>query len=297
MYPDKQACLLDFNNLIELAGYNPSQTLVVRHVPREKKLKRALPWIVAERPDLWLAWQCIQWESLEKAMQRGKYIASFVGLESASATLAGFYEIGKSQTLDYNGYQNFPGNSELERLGMSGREPDMNDCLAFELEALPFHDNWIGKLTLEWPPPFQQWWRWGGRKAFPVSYIAQESMFIEAVPDWRDIVLSHAELATLPITWSSALAQWRGIYFIHDRTKQAGYVGAAYGSENILGRWRDYAATGHGGNRGLRASDPDDLSFSILERTSPDTPADEVIALEASWKARLHTRLTGLNAN
>ena len=47
----------------------------------------------------------------------------------------------------------------------------------------------------------------------------------------------------------------------------------------------------------MRASDPDDQSFSILERTSPDMPAEEVVALEASWKERLHTRVTGLNAN
>lgn len=297
MYSDPQTLRLDFNALLDLAGYDPSRTLVVRHVPVEKKLKRALPWIVAERPDLWLAYQRIQWESLENAMQRGTYIASFVGLEAASATLAGFYEIGDTQSLDYESYQSFPGNAELEKLGMSRREPDMEDCLAFALNPLPFHDEWTGKLTLDWPPPFQQWWRWGGRKALPVSFIARDSRFVEALPDWRDIVLEHAELATLPATWSAALSQWRGVYFIHDRERQAGYVGAAYGSDNILGRWQEYAQSGHGGNRNLRASDPAGLTFSILERTSPDMPADEVIALEASWKARLHTRSAGLNAN
>lgn len=50
-------------------------------------------------------------------------------------------------------------------------------------------------------------------------------------------------------------------------------------------------------NRQLRAANFDDLRFSILQRTSPDLEASEVIALEASWKARLHTREFGLNLN
>ena len=81
------------------------------------------------------------------------------------------------------------------------------------------------------------------------------------------------------------------------RPRRAGYVGSAYGAENILGRWRSYAKTGHGGNRSLRASAPADLRFSILQRTSPDLEASDVIALEASWKDRLHTRQFGLNLN
>jgi len=34
-----------------------------------------------------------------------------------------------------------------------------------------------------------------------------------------------------------------------------------------------------------------------LQRTSPDLEAADVVALEASWKARLHTRECGLNRN
>jgi len=42
---------------------------------------------------------------------------------------------------------------------------------------------------------------------------------------------------------------------------------------------------------------PADLRFSILQRTSPDMETAEVVELEASWKARLHTREFGLNRN
>jgi hypothetical protein len=289
--------VLDFNSLLSQVGLDLAKTVAVRHFPVEDQLKRVLPWLVTERPELWLAYQQIQWTSLEKAMVKADWVASFIGQEPGHATFAGVYRIGGHRVLDHAGYRAFPGNAELEQLGMGGRSADMADCLAFELEPLDHWNEWIGHLTVRWPLPHQNWWRWAGRTAFPVTTIERESRFVRAMPDWRGLVLTWAELGTLPASWAAALSQWRGIYFIHDRKRQAGYVGSAYGSDNLLGRWRDYARTGHGGNRLLRLSSPQDLSFSILQRTSPDLEPAEVIALETSWKARLHTREAGLNAN
>ena len=130
-----------------------------------------------------------------------------------------------------------------------------------------------------------------------MASIDADSRFVRGMPDWQDIVLSWHELKSLPASWSASLAQWRGIYLIYDTARRSGYVGSAYGAENILGRWRNYARSGHGGNRELRSSQPADLRFSILQRTSPDLEPADVIALEASWKERLHTREFGLNRN
>ena len=74
-------------------------------------------------------------------------------------------------------------------------------------------------------------------------------------------------------------------------------MGAAYGKDNILGRWLGYAKTGHGGNKLLRPRQPDGFRFSILQRVSPDMEPNEVMRLESSWKTRLHTREFGLNDN
>ncbi len=289
--------MLDFRTLLELANIEPAKTLVVRHIPVERSLKRVLPWLVVERPDLFLAYQQIQWVKLENAMTRATYLASFVSQERASATFAGVWRIENSQELDYEGYCNFPGNAELERLGMSGRTPDMPDCLAFDLESLGHYAEWVGRLTIKWPMPYQQWYRWAANGQFSIASIDPESRFVRGMPDWQDLVLTWSELETLPSSWGTVLGQWRGIYYIHDTARNAGYVGSAYGQDNLLGRWRAYARTGHGGNKELRNSAPSDLRFSILQRTSPDMDATDVIALEASWKARLHTREFGLNRN
>lgn len=289
--------MLDFNALLQLAEVDPGETVIVRHVPVEKSLRRVLPWLVVERPDLWLAYQRIQWRTLEQAMTKAKFIASFIGQEPITATFAGMYRIGEWEVLDLEGYRSFPGNSELEKLGMSSRTPDMPDCLAFELDPLPHYSDWIGKLTVTWPKPYQQWWRWGGRGEFPVATIEAESRFVRGMPDWKDLVLGWHELQCLPGSWKAALAQWRGVYLIYDTRRRAGYVGSASGAENLLGRWSDYARSGHGGNRELRKSEPADLVFSILQLTSPDLEVADVVALENSWKARLHTCGFGLNAN
>lgn len=111
------------------------------------------------------------------------------------------------------------------------------------------------------------------------------------------LIKAKVDARGLPAPWKAALSQWRGIYFVYDTGRRAGYVGSAYGAENILGRWQEYSRTGHAGNKGLKDSEPGNLRFSILQRTSPDLVAEEVIALESSWKQRLHTREFGLNRN
>ena len=289
--------MLDFNTLLKLADFDPQQVLIVRHTPIEKSLKRVLPWLVIERPELFRAYQQIQWSTLEKAMTRGKFLASFIAQDSRSATFAGIYRIGPWQTLDYQGYCNFPGNRELEALGMSGREADMGDCLAFELERMDNYADWIGRLVITWPKPYQNWWRWAVRGSFPVASIEAESRFVPGMPGWQELILNWSELQSLPASWRGPLGQWRGIYLIYDTARQAGYVGSAYGQDNILGRWLEYSRTGHGGNVGLRQSEATNLRFSILQRTSPDMEPADIIELEATWKARLHTRQFGLNRN
>ena len=118
------------------------------------------------------------------------------------------------------------------------------------------------------------------------------------MPDWRDLVLTWAELQAIPASWRHALGQWRGVYFIHDASDGRGYVGSAYGSENLLGRWLNYAATGHGDTKDLLKRTPGNFRFSILERVSPDLEPEDVIRLESRWKHRLHTRgRFGLNRN
>ncbi len=289
--------MLFLNTMLTSEGIDPRDVLVMRHRPVEAPIRKVLPWIVAERPDLFVTYQQIQWPAGEKAMGRAKYLASFVGLHPGKATYAGFYAIGAASPLSYEAYHGMPGNKELIALGMLGRQPDQPDQLCFDLQLRDVYADWIGRLIVRWPPPERSWFRWADRNQMPIDAIVEESVFVRGMPAWEDIVLTWAELQLLPASWKAALSEWRGVYFIFDVARRSGYVGAAYGADNLLGRWTNYARTGHGGNKLLRQSKREDLRFSILERTSPDMKSVDVIVIEGSWKARLHTRGFGLNEN
>ena len=168
----------------------------------------------------------------------------------------------------------------------------------FTLELTPFRSEWKGKLIIDWPGGEKSWWRRAEKNSFSVQAILEQSIFDGAMPRWNEICLNWEELNVLPSRWRTSLREWRGIYYIHDKSDNKAYVGSASGAENILGRWQNYAGSGHGANKLLKQRDPRNFRFSILERVSPDMNQAEIVALENSWKIRLWTRQPyGLNEN
>jgi hypothetical protein len=234
------------------------------------------------------------------AMTGVGYIASFIGQEAGKATFIGLYSIGESKPLYYDKYWKVPANVELKSFGMKGFTGEKrSSVLWFDLELmLDFYASWKGKLIISWPPPELSWWRRADRNEFPIHAILEDNVLDAAMPRWDEIKLTWDDLRILPKNLESALSHWRGIYDIFDTSDGKGYIGSAYGKDNILGRWQNYATRGHGGNRLLRKRDPRNFQFTILERVSPDMKDSDMIRLESSWKERLHTRKPyGLNDN
>lgn len=287
--------MLTLNTLLSDAGLPFDDVIVARHTPKEPPLRRVIKSIVVQRPDLFQVYQSVQGEKLESAMMRAAYMASFLDNGPGSAIFAGLYWIGQSRRITQAEFNAIPENQELLALGMDNKWS--RDPLAFEMRLDDELSEWIGKLCIGWSVNPRPWWQWAKPERFPITALHAENMLSPAMPPWEEIVLSWGELQLLPPSWRAKLSEWRGIYLIFDVAREKGYVGAAYGSENILGRWRNYAASGHGGNVQLRLSKPADLRFSILQRTSPDMLPDDVISLESLWKSRLHTRSHGLNSN
>jgi hypothetical protein len=290
---------MDLNDLLRAKTIEPEQVLVFRHSPREPQLKKVLPWLAVEKQELFNAYQQSQGATLEKVMADGKarYVASFIGLAPGTASFVGLYSIAGSSRLSYEQYWTVPANVELKRLGMAGLEDSRPNCLWFNLLLMDVYSSWRGKLIVVWPPPERSWWRSAYRNEMAVHAILEESQFDGAMPKWNEIELGWEELRAMPERWRAKLREWRGVYYIFDCTDRKGYVGSAYGEENLLGRWLEYAASGHGDNALLKERDPRNFRFSILQRVSPDMDAADVIHLEGTWKERLHARTHGLCAN
>jgi hypothetical protein len=294
---------MNLNDLLLGKGINPQQVLVLRHRPNEPELNKVLPWLAAEKPDIFNAYQQTQGERVERAMQAMSgtgYVASFIGREPGKALFIGLYSIGESKPLSREEFWQVPAYAELKGFGMRGfaDENSSASVLWFNLTLTDFYAHWKGRLIIGWPTPERQWWRRAHSNEFPVLAVLEDSALVTAMPKWDEIEFTWEQLSILPTSWKSTLSQWRGIYYIFDISDRKGYIGSAYGESNLLGRWLNYAASGHGGNSLLRHRDPRNFRFTILQLVSQDLESDKVIRLEGSWKHRLHTRVPhGLNDN
>lgn len=288
---------LNFNALLIAEGIDPQGVVVLRHRPYEPSLRKVFPWLIAERRELFDAYQRTHGKPVESSVSRATHIASFFGHQAGKALFVGLYRVAGSVRITRDDYWAMPEHRTLIDFGMAGLTK-RDECLLFDLQPLAAMSEWSGRLVCGWPDPERAWRRWAGNNEFPVQSIAEESLLVAPMPRWQEIVLDWKELHALPTSWQAALRQWRGIYYIRDKASGKGYVGSAYGQDNLLGRWLGYAASGHGGNKLLRGLDANGFEFSILQLLAHDAETEEVVAAENTWKLRLHTREPdGLNQN
>lgn len=288
--------MIDLNDLLRKVDIDPAKAMVMRHRPTEPDLRRALRSFAADQPELYNAYQCCHGERVEKALGGAEHLVSLIGHDPDLALFVGIYRVDGWKEMSGREWRAMPTSRQLVACGDRGPREDR--CLRlFNLICAEHLAAWKGKLVVEWPPPERAWWRWSARNKMPIHAIHDESILVGRLPAWNELVLTWADVQTMPRSWQAAISQWRGIYCILDRDSGKSYVGSAYGDENLLARWRAYASTGHGGNVDLKGRDPTKFQFAILERVSPDMPRDEVIRLETTWKDRLGTREFGLNKN
>lgn len=294
---------MNFNDFLRKNAIDPVDVYLLRHSPKETKLKKALPWLAAERHDLFNAYQQTQTPVVEKALAKVRYVASFIGVGADQALFAGLYAVRPEKNLSYDMYWRIPAYKTLKNLydlqGFQPRDKGTDRCIWFDMTRQDLLSDWIGRMVITWPGGTRSWARPAkNNENMHVFCIHQDSQLVQAMPAWNELVLSWADLSNLPQSWKQKLMEWRGVYFIQDQSDGRSYVGSAYGRDNIWGRWENYARSGHGNNTGLKGRNPEHFLFSILERVSPDLSKDDTLSIENKWKERLHTRGPwGLNNN
>lgn len=105
--------------------------------------------------------------------------------------------------------------------------------------------------------------------------------------------------------WKVALSSVYGVYLLTDQSLGKHYIGSAYGSQGIWGRWADYINGCHGNNKELkelyaiqsREYFEKHFKFTILEVLSTSLVPEEVIQRESLWKKKLQTVKFGYNAS
>lgn len=295
---------MTLNDLLNIEGIDPADVIVLRHTLQSPLSTELLGRLVDARPAAFDLYQSIQGGPTAAAITalagRG-YIASFIGQRAGQATFVGIYKVQGVLGIAPKDLAFLQEWAVLADLGftlpmMFGVDPKAS-CM-IELQKTPVLQDWSGKLIVDWPPPAISWRRRAHENTMPIHAITEESNFSPPMPHWRDLLIKWQEISTLPQSWRVALSHWRGIYFIYDSSDGKGYVGSAYGANNLIGRWDYYSQVGHGDVVDLIDRDPRNFTFSILERVAPGADIAEVVSIENSWKKRLHTYAPqGMNLN
>lgn len=242
------------------------------------------PALVFERPDLFDAYQSVHGDQATATLRQRRVFASFIPLPTERMLFVGLFRILKivdRPTLEIYGDPRF---SELEmNYGATDTAPQRiiasrERQAQFASEPMQQLEELRGRLQIATPV---------GR-----TYVRRAENLVATVTAITDQPLTSPP----PPDWRALLRVWRGIYLLTD-VDGARYVGAAYGEENFLRRWRDHIRGEYGITAGLAARDPSGFRFSILELVAPTAGIEDVLPLETSWKDRLHTRTFGLNVN
>lgn len=291
---------LKFSTLLRSEGIEPEDISLVFHKTKLQPFRRMLPWIVKQRPDLFDAYQAVHSTSAERTLMRRPKCASFVPLDDKTMVLAGIYFIEGYQTLPCHQIYADPRYQELENdFGATDTGPTANlkraeTQIRFEMRLMDVFSGLNGRMVVE-TPPGRAYVRRADNLDLEIFEIRSDAQFEPSCPNWRDFVVTGQEVRNLPQSWQTRLREWRGIYLIVDQSDGARYVGSAYGSDNIMGRWRNHVAGDFGVTKELRKRNPAQFRFSILERVSPDATLEDVISLERSWMNRMDTINWGLN--
>ena len=281
--------MFHFQDFLERCGYDPARTRLLRHDSRGGQAWR-------RGPEAFLCFASFQTRLSSPYQGRMTHAAHFLAgptvAGAATALFVGMTEVGNRRPWDGVA---LPLVQDAEVIAQERQSPHQLDL--FDLVWCMAGAAYVERILNDWGSGTRSWSQWANRQPKNILELrldARDAPF----PGYGGFHERLSSLEGLPDSWRACLASARGVYLlVTDDGRQ--YVGSAYGADGFLGRWRSYAANGHGGNRLLKGLDPAlrDYQLSILETASPDMSAEDIIARESAWKVKLGARAHGLNAN
>jgi hypothetical protein len=294
---------VDLRDVFRAHGLDPTDIAVLFHVSNNPKLQKALPMLAEEAPDLFDAFQNHHGPSVEATLKKRALMAAFVNVGGNDYRFAGLFRVVGSQFKTMAELDADPRRRTLQAdydddvFAELGKKSGQTGRLEFSLAPHVQMENLIGRLLARKPVGIRNYRFLAENLECPIIEIARQRQLVPPPPDWKNFVVTATELRTLPSEWATRLAGWRGVYLIVDERYGERYVGSAYGVENLLGRWKAHVKGETGVTVELGKRETSLFRFSILQLLLHDAASSDVLAIEANWKHRLHTRVWGLNKN
>jgi hypothetical protein len=169
-------------------------------------------------------------------------------------------------------------------------------CIFIELIPAQQLSDYRGRVVIDWGPGYRSWVQLAqnhNKTILEMRHTIGDPPF----PGFLEFREKLSRLSGVPLSWRTALSSVNGVYLLVCPETGKQYVGSAYGSGGIWGRWEDYVASGHGGNQRMQDLPGADYQVSVLEVASSSSGPDALAKMEARWKQKLRSRDFGLNAN
>jgi hypothetical protein len=283
-------------DILKLANFDSSiPTKLVRHIDARVPLENLRQNV----------WNGEVWLDLYQGYQKGpvfhrvRQIVSFYGL---AGTRAGFYGVYK--VLGHVPAGEGPEIPPSEKWGVG--------CNFFyKLQRDQQFDGLRDRLIIDWGKGAINWHQHLNEKQDKeVLELLAPGRSLPPFVDYLKFSLRFSQLKDL-FRHEDAHRDWRvplegvaGVYLVLAEKSGEIYVGSAYGTEGIWGRWREYAKKdGHAGNiklQNLVNKDPacvEGFRFSVLQILPKSTSKGEVLEWEKLYKKKLGSRAIGLNCN
>lgn len=161
----------------------------------------------------------------------------------------------------------------LFHIGKVTRDLDRLNGVGYEYEHLTQYDKYCGRLIIKYKNTSQNMIR-NAKSVIndcEVAWILPDTFDNDIFPGYDKVNVSWYELSRViqKDNWITALQNQKGVYLQTDKSNGKHYVGAAYGKDMILDRWKAYVNTGHGGNVELKKLSFDHIKenfmYSILD--------------------------------
>lgn len=281
--------MLRFDHLLTEAGLDLHSVRLLRHQDTRRGRNGTPYTLWRDAPSEFERYQCTQRKDFRGHFS-GTHWASFVGTPDGGTLFVGLYEVALGGDVPDDWIDPLlglpPGGDHVSTTAY-----DFYSCV-----QSPLLSDLVGRVWIDWGKGERSWRQRADARNKPIIEISRR--FREpGYPGHSRFFASLSELDKLPATWLAILGEERGVYLLTcPRTKEQ-YVGKADGSAGFLGRWREYAVTGHGGNIALKSRDPSDYRVSILEVAGSSASHAEIQQMEILWKEKLQSREMGLNRN
>ena len=237
--------------------------------------------------ELFLKWQQ---EQTDSKMKNVDYLIVFLAEEGCECRFIGVFK--------NNGF----------------KHSTMEGVSVYDIQEIEGFEALKDKVVIEWGKGTLQWMQnWTTEKA--VTRIEQKGD-VDGVPPfsrYEDVILNLSQLRKVvkDKEWQSKLESVNCVYLILDKGTGKQYVGVTYkdmkpGIKNgILGRWTEYAMTGHGNNKLLVALLADkgisyaeqNFQWTILETLPLNVTPKVAIDRESLYKKKFGTKEHGYNEN